>query len=87
VLVTVALRHASSKVAEGVAPTVASTEGYALAVRIGAGVMLVGAILVAALFQRVKFVPPEELALEAAESAAGALPSDAGKRDPQPAGA
>src|SRR6202012_4130168 len=83
VLVTVALRHASSKVVEGVAPAVASTEGYALAVRIGAGVMFAGAILVAALFQRVKFIPPEELALEAAESAAGALPSNRGEGDPQ----
>jgi EmrB/QacA subfamily drug resistance transporter len=87
VLVTAALRHATSKVAEGVAPAVASTEGYALAVRIGAGVMLAGAILVATLFQRVKFVPPEELALEAAESAAGALSPDAGEREPHPAGA
>jgi EmrB/QacA subfamily drug resistance transporter len=73
VLVTVALRHSAGRVAEGVAPAVASTEGYALAVRIGAGVMLAGAVLVLTLFRDVQFIPPEELALEAAESAAGEL--------------
>ena len=39
--------------------------------------MFVGAILVTGLFERVKFVAPEVLALEAAEAAAGAMPSPA----------
>jgi EmrB/QacA subfamily drug resistance transporter len=75
VLVTVALRHAASRVAEGIVPAVASTDGYALAIRIGSGVMLAGAVLVLTLFRDVQFIPPEELALEAAESAAGELPA------------
>jgi hypothetical protein len=37
--------------------------------------MFVGAILVVALFERVAFVAPEELALEAAVAAAGELPA------------
>jgi hypothetical protein len=34
--------------------------------------MFVGAILVVALFEQVTFIAPDELALEAAEAAAGA---------------
>jgi EmrB/QacA subfamily drug resistance transporter len=76
VLVTVSLRHTASKIAEGVAPSVAATDGYALAIKIGAFVLLAGAAVVALGLEKVKFVPPEELALEAAEAAAGAPPSD-----------
>jgi hypothetical protein len=35
--------------------------------------MLAGAVLMLTLFRDVQFIPPEELALEAAESAAGEL--------------
>jgi EmrB/QacA subfamily drug resistance transporter len=72
VLVTTALRHANSQVADGVSQLTASTDGYALALRIAAGVALAGAVLVATVFEKVTFVPPEQLAMAAAEAEAGA---------------
>jgi EmrB/QacA subfamily drug resistance transporter len=71
VLVTVGLRHTASRLADNVAPLVASTDGYSLAVKISAACMFSGALLVAALFERVEFVPPDQMAIEAAEAAAG----------------
>ena len=47
VLATLALRHATTAIAHGVAVGVASTDGAVLAFRIGAGVALAGAVLVA----------------------------------------
>jgi EmrB/QacA subfamily drug resistance transporter len=69
--VTVALRHTAARVGEHVAPLVAATDGYALAVKLSAGAMLAGAILVAVLFERVEYVAPDQLAVQAAEAAAG----------------
>jgi EmrB/QacA subfamily drug resistance transporter len=53
VLVTLALRHAGDEIGRGVAVDVAMTSGYTLAFRVGAGLMLLGGLLVAALFERV----------------------------------
>ncbi len=54
VLATIALRHATAAVHQGVTSSAASTAGYVLAFRIGAVVMLVGAVAVWALFERVR---------------------------------
>ncbi|HWM06854.1 MAG TPA: MFS transporter [Actinophytocola sp.] len=53
VLVTIALRHAGDAIGYGVSPDVAETSGYTLAFRIGAGLMVLGGLLIAALFERV----------------------------------
>jgi EmrB/QacA subfamily drug resistance transporter len=53
VLVTVALRYAGTEVARGVAPDVAVSAGYAIAFRLGAGLMVLGGVLIALLFERV----------------------------------
>jgi EmrB/QacA subfamily drug resistance transporter len=71
VLVTIGLRHTASRLVDHIAPLVASTDGYSLAVKVAAATMFAGAILVATVFERVEFVPPDQLAVEAAESAAG----------------
>lgn len=54
VLVTLALRFAGDDLARGVARDVATTSGYASALRIGAGLMVLGGVLVAVLFERVR---------------------------------
>jgi EmrB/QacA subfamily drug resistance transporter len=54
VLVTLAVRHAAGEVGRGVAPDVAVTSGYALAFRVGAGLMVLGGLLVLVLFERVR---------------------------------
>ena len=56
-LVTIALRYAASQVHDGVAPAVAATHGYALAFRIGAGLLVVGGVLMMALLERVSTTP------------------------------
>jgi EmrB/QacA subfamily drug resistance transporter len=71
VLVTIGLRHTASKLGAHVPALTAATDGYSLALKLSAAAMFIGALLAAALFERVKFVPPEELALEAAQAAAG----------------
>jgi hypothetical protein len=71
VLVTIALRHASSQLATGVSAVDAATHGYSLAIKLAAAVMVAGAIAVAITFEKVEFVPPAAMALEAAEAAAG----------------
>jgi EmrB/QacA subfamily drug resistance transporter len=71
IFVTVGLRHTASQLSAHVPALHAATDGYSLALKLSAAAMFVGAILVVALFEQVKFIPPEELALEAAEAAAG----------------
>jgi EmrB/QacA subfamily drug resistance transporter len=71
VLVTIAIRHAMSEAANGAAAATAASDGYALAVRLGAAAMLAGAVLVAVAFEKVSFIAPDKAALEAAEAAAG----------------
>ncbi|MEV6904582.1 MFS transporter [Amycolatopsis sp. NPDC051372] len=53
VLVTVALRHAGALAAGGANPQEATVDGYVLAFRIGAGVMLAAALLVLFFFEHV----------------------------------
>jgi EmrB/QacA subfamily drug resistance transporter len=56
-LVTIALRHASSQTHKGVSGAVASTSGYALSWRIGAVLLVIGGILVLALLEHVLAIP------------------------------
>ena len=72
ILVTIALRDTAGKIAHHVTPLIASTDGYSLAVKISAAIMFLGAITVAALFENVEFIPPDQIALDAAEASAGA---------------
>jgi EmrB/QacA subfamily drug resistance transporter len=70
-LVTLALRYATSQVHDGVSQAVASTQGYALAMRIGAVVLAVGGVLVLVLLEHVTATPrtahaEAEVAVEAA---------------------
>jgi predicted MFS family arabinose efflux permease len=51
VLVTLALRHADAR--SGVPTDVAVTSGYVVAFRVGAALLVLGAVLIAALFERV----------------------------------
>lgn len=53
VLVTLALRYAGDLIQRGVPAQVATTEGYALAFRIGAALLVLGGILIAVLFEQV----------------------------------
>lgn len=50
-LVTLGLRHAAERMSQGVPATVASTEGYVLAFRVGAGLLIIGGILVLVLLE------------------------------------
>jgi EmrB/QacA subfamily drug resistance transporter len=84
VLVTIAIRHAMSEAANGVAAAAAATDGYALAVRLGAAAMLAGAVLVAVAFEKVNFIAPDKAALEAAEAAAGQTAEAAAQAAPVP---
>lgn len=63
VLVSLGLRHATSKIAEGATLAVGTTDGYALALRIAAGFAIAAAVTVAIAFQRVRFVPPGQQAV------------------------
>jgi EmrB/QacA subfamily drug resistance transporter len=56
-LVAFALRRATDQVQQGVSLAVASTDGYVLAFRIGAVVMIIGGVLVAVLLERVQSTP------------------------------
>jgi EmrB/QacA subfamily drug resistance transporter len=71
ILVSIALNRIASQLADGVAPAVANTDGYALAIRLAAAVMAAGAIIVATTFEKVDFSAPDKLAIEAAEADAG----------------
>ncbi|RQW85868.1 MFS transporter [Micromonospora globispora] len=53
VLVTLALRYAGHEIQNGVAPDPAVTSGYTLAFRVGAAPMVLGGVLIMALFERV----------------------------------
>jgi hypothetical protein len=60
----------------------ASSDGYSLAIKISAGIMLLGAIIVITTFERVDFVPPDQIALDVAEASLG---SDGSGTNPRPA--
>jgi EmrB/QacA subfamily drug resistance transporter len=61
-LVTLALRYAGDRISIGVSPAVAQTGGYAAAFRVGAIVLVVAAVLVLALLERVAAKPRTALA-------------------------
>jgi hypothetical protein len=81
VLVTLGLRHSAHALADG-ATRLAATDGYSLLLRIAALVMLVGAVIVTLLFERVPFVPPDAQALMAVEGVAGTAAQDHGTAGP-----
>jgi EmrB/QacA subfamily drug resistance transporter len=68
VIVTLAIRHSTSRVAQGASLIAANTSGYALALRIASGLCLLAAITVAVIFERVPYIAPDEVALTVAES-------------------
>ncbi|GAA1302855.1 MFS transporter [Planotetraspora silvatica] len=53
VLVTLALRHAGDAMRHGVPPEIAMTAGYVMAFRVGAALLVLGGVLILALFERV----------------------------------
>ncbi|MER7898989.1 MFS transporter [Streptomyces sp. NPDC096046] len=53
VLVPLAIRYTTSEIQDGVPVEVAVTSGYALAFRVGAALMIIGGVLIMALFERV----------------------------------
>lgn len=71
VLVSIALSHEASKLAHGVGASMAAVDGYSLAIKLGAAVMAAGAVVVVTAFERVNFIAPDKLAVEAAEADAG----------------
>jgi MFS family permease len=61
-IVTLALRHADGQVRDGVLPGLALTHGYALGFRVGAALLIVGAVLVMLLLEHVVAKPRNALA-------------------------
>jgi EmrB/QacA subfamily drug resistance transporter len=53
ILVPLALRYAGESIADGATPAVATTDGYAMAFRIGAGLLVLGGILIAVVAEKV----------------------------------
>ncbi|MBI1757955.1 MAG: MFS transporter [Actinobacteria bacterium] len=72
---TIALRYAASQIHDGVPPDVAATEGYALAFRIAAVLLVLGAVLAVILLENVKPQPESAEAAPVASTPAG--PSEA----------
>lgn len=70
---TIGLRHTASQLSAHVPVLTAATDGYSLALKLSAAAMFIGAILVVVLFERVRFVSPEELAIRAAEATVAEL--------------
>jgi MFS family permease len=64
VLVTLALRHAASLASHGTARAVAITDGYVLAYRIAAVLMVVGGVLVLVLMEKNVLATPRQPAVE-----------------------
>jgi EmrB/QacA subfamily drug resistance transporter len=68
VVVTLALRHAASRVGHGVSAAVATTDGYQLALRVTVFLGLAAALLVAVAMQRVAVVEPDQQAVAEADA-------------------
>jgi EmrB/QacA subfamily drug resistance transporter len=68
VLVTLALRHATSRTGQGVPVAVATTDGYQLALWVTVALGVAASLLVAFGLERVAFVPPDRHALAIAEA-------------------
>jgi len=60
--VTLGLRHAAERMSQGVPATVASTEGYVPAFRIGAVLLIIGGILALVLLEHVSARPRSAVA-------------------------
>jgi EmrB/QacA subfamily drug resistance transporter len=60
-LVTLALRHTAGEVSDGVPMGLAAADGYWLALRIGAGLLIVGGVLILLLFESVSGRPRNQL--------------------------
>jgi EmrB/QacA subfamily drug resistance transporter len=67
-LVTLGLRHAAGQIHHGVLPDVASTNGYVLAFRIGAVLLLIGGVLILMLLEHVIAQPRSPVAELSTES-------------------
>jgi predicted MFS family arabinose efflux permease len=67
VLASLALRHSATAQTHGTAYGIAATDGYVIAFRVGAAILLVGAVISAVFLENFKAVPgnPEVLAEEA----------------------
>jgi EmrB/QacA subfamily drug resistance transporter len=76
-LVPIALRYVNHHVAGGTLPEVAQTHGYALALRVAAGVMVVAAVLALLLLEKVDAKPRDAVAEATNGAAAAAEPSAA----------
>ena len=77
-LVPLALRYVDDKVGEGILPAIAQSDGYGLSLRVAAGVLVVAALLVLLLLEKVETKPRNALA-ESAEEAAARSTSGANK--------
>ncbi|MHA4819720.1 MFS transporter [Streptomyces aculeolatus] len=69
-LVPIAFRYVTDHIEDGTSPEVAQTDGYALAFRIGAAVLIAAAVAILALLEKVSAETRDPLA-EAAEAATG----------------
>lgn len=68
-LVPLALRYVTDHVQDGTSPVVAQTDGYALALRVGAGILAVTGVLAVLLLEKVS-TEKRDAAAEAADAAA-----------------
>lgn len=62
ILVTLALRHATDRIRHGATAAVAQTDGYSLAFRVGAAVLVLGGLLTLVLMEHVAAKPRTALA-------------------------
>lgn len=69
-LVPLALRYVNDHVADGTLPQIAQTEGYALALRAAAGLLIVATVLVLLLMDKVDSKPRDAVAEATSEAAA-----------------
>jgi EmrB/QacA subfamily drug resistance transporter len=81
VLVTLGLRHAATQLGHGISRGLAFTHGYVLSYWIGAGLLVIGGVLVLALLEHVTAIPRSPLADPAPADAA---PLDSASTDPVP---
>ena len=82
VLLTIALHHTGALLAAGHDPAAAATTGFALAVRVGAASLAVGALVVAVGMPRLRDPEPELPGPPDDEPPAAAGPGDIGPADP-----
>ena len=78
-LVPLALRYVRHHVAQGTLPVLAETRGYALALRVAAGVLVVAAVLALLLLEKVDASPRDAAAEATAGADGGPAPAPAGR--------